>query len=137
MIPIENISGQVVGFTGRIFNGEDAAKYVNTKETTIFKKSNILFNYHNARKYIRDEKSVIVVEGNMDAIKLSARGIKNVVALQGVALSNYQIDTLKKLKVPVILMLDNDQAGLDATLKNGQYLQSASVNTLVDRKSVV
>lgn len=135
MIPIENIKGQVVGFTGRIFNGEDAAKYMNTRETVIFKKSEILFNYHNARNYIRDEKLAILVEGNMDAIKMSASGIKNVIALQGVALSNYQIDTLKKLKVPVVLMLDNDNAGLDATIKNGEALLNGGVEVLVVRLS--
>jgi len=136
MIPIENLKGQVVGFTGRIFNGEvDTAKYINTKETNIFKKSHILFNYHNARNYIREAKEVIVVEGNMDAIKLSASGIKNVIALMGVALSREQMDTLKKLKVPVILMLDNDNAGLDATVKNGESMISYGIDTKVVRLS--
>lgn len=134
MIPIENLKGQVVGFTGRIYNGEvDTAKYMNTKETEIFKKGNILFNYHNARQSIREEKKVIVVEGNMDAIKLSASGIKNVVALMGVALSKEQIDVLKKLKVPIILMLDNDSAGLEATVKNGDELQKYDLDIRVVR----
>lgn len=134
MIPIEDLKGQVVGFTGRIYNGEkDTAKYMNTKETEIFKKGHILFNYHNARPNIREEKCVIVVEGNMDAIKLSASGIKNVVALMGVALSKEQIDVLKKLKVPIILMLDNDQAGLDATVKNGDELQRYNLDIRVVR----
>ena len=136
MIPIENLQGSVVGFTGRIYNGEqDMAKYLNTKETKIFKKGSILFNYHNARNSIREEKQVIVVEGNMDAITLSSKGIKNVVALMGVALSEVQIDTLKKLKVPIILMLDNDSAGLDATVKNGELLRKAGVDTRVVRLS--
>lgn len=136
MIPIEDLNGKVVGFTGRIYNGEDnTAKYLNTKETNIFKKSNILFNYHNAKNYIRDKKSVIVVEGNMDAIKLSALNIKNVVALMGVALSKEQITILKRLKVPVILMLDNDNAGLDATVKNGNLLMENDIETLVVRLS--
>ena len=136
MIPIENLQGSVVGFTGRIYNGEqDMAKYLNTKETKIFKKGSILFNYHNARNSIREEKQVIVVEGNMDAITLSSKGIKNVVALMGVALSEVQIDTLKKLKVPIILMLDNDAAGLDATVKNGELLRKAGVDTKVVRLS--
>lgn len=135
MIPIENMQGQVVGFTGRIFHNEDEAKYINTKETTIFKKSNILFNYHNARSEIRNKKKVIVVEGNMDAIKVSASGIKNVVALMGVALSSFQIDALKKLRVPVILVLDNDNAGLDATVKLGEMLIQNNVETLVVRLS--
>ena len=136
MIPIENLQGNVVGFTGRIYNGEeDTAKYLNTKETKIFKKGSILFNYHNARNAIRETKVVVVVEGNMDAITLSAKGIKNVVALMGVAMSQVQIDTLKKLNVPIILMLDNDSAGLEATLKNGELLRKAGVDTLVVRLS--
>lgn len=136
MIPIENLQGQVVGFTGRIFNGEkDTAKYMNSKETIIFKKSEILFNYHNAKNHIRDKKCVIVVEGNMDAIKMSSSGIKNVVALMGVSLSNTQIDTLKRLSVPVILMLDNDAAGFDATLKLGDILKHHIKNLKVVRLS--
>lgn len=136
MIPIENLQGNVVGFTGRIYNGEeDTAKYLNTKETKIFKKGSILFNYHNARNAIRETKVVVVVEGNMDAITLSAKGIKNVVALMGVAMSQVQIDTLKKLNVPIILMLDNDAAGLDATLKNGELLRKAGIDTRVVRLS--
>lgn len=134
MIPIENLQGQVVGFTGRIYNGEkDLAKYLNTKETKIFKKGDILFNYHNARNSIREEKQVVVVEGNMDAITLSSNGIKNVVALMGVALSQVQVDTLKKLNVPIILMLDNDSAGLDATVKNGEILRKTGVDTRIVR----
>ena len=136
MIPIENLQGNVVGFTGRIYNGEeDTAKYLNTKETKIFKKGSILFNYHNARNAIRETKVVVVVEGNMDAITLSSKGIKNVVALMGVAMSQVQIDTLKKLNVPIILMLDNDAAGLDATLKNGELLRKAGIDTRVVRLS--
>ena len=134
MIPINDLKGQVVGFTGRIFNGEEnTAKYMNSKETVIFKKSNILFNYYNAKNAIRDEKKVIVVEGNMDAIKLSASGIKNVVALMGVVLSKFQIEVLAKLKVPIILMLDNDSAGLNATLKNGELLEKENLNVCVVR----
>ncbi len=134
IIPIEDLKGNVVGFSGRIFNGEkESAKYINTKETVIFKKGQILFNYHNAKNAIRDEKYVIIVEGNMDAIKLSSSGIKNVIALMGVALSKEQTEILKKLKVPVILMLDNDSAGLNATLKNGEILKKADIDVKVVR----
>ncbi len=123
IIPIENARGQVVGFTGRIFNGEsDTAKYLNTRETPIFKKGSILFNFHNAKDSIKANREVIVVEGNMDAISLSARGIKNVVALQGTALAKENIEQLKKLNATVILMLDNDNAGLEATIKNSDLL---------------
>lgn len=136
IIPIKNLQGDVVGFTGRIFNGEEnTAKYLNTKETEVFKKGNMLFNYHNAKNYIRDKSCVLVVEGNMDAIKMSAKGFKNVVALMGVALSSYQIDVLKRLRVPVVLMLDNDNAGLEATVKNGDILESSGIDTKVIRLS--
>lgn len=133
MIPIYDLKGQVVGFTGRIYHNEDAAKYMNTKETVIFKKSSILFNYHNAKNEIRNQKQVIVVEGNMDAITISAHGIKNVVALMGVALSREQLDVLKKLRVPVVLSLDNDAAGADATIKLGDLLVAQGIECLVVR----
>ena len=115
MIPICNLEGHVVGFTGRIFHNEDSAKYINTKETIIYKKGNILFNYHNAKKFIKSEKSAILVEGNMDAIRMYSSGVKNVLALMGTALTKEQVSILKKLRVPIILMLDNDNAGELAT----------------------
>lgn len=134
VFPIENVSGDVVAFTGRIYNGEDnTAKYLNTKETEIFKKGEILFNYHNSKKHIKEKRQVILVEGNMDAIKLSSKGFKNVVALMGVAISEYQIQMLARLKVPIILMLDNDEAGLKATLKNGELLKKDGLKVDVVR----
>jgi DNA primase len=133
MIPIADTNGQIVGYTGRIFHNEDLAKYVNTKETKIFSKGNILFNFHNAKKYIRDIGNVILVEGNMDAIKMAASGFPNVIALMGTALTKNQIDTIKKLRCSVILMLDNDNAGLQATIKNGELLKNAGVDVSVIR----
>ena len=136
MIPIHNLKGEVVGFTGRIYNGEDnTAKYLNTKETELFKKGNILFNYHNARKYIKETGTIIIVEGNMDAIKMSAKGFKNVVALMGVFLSKTQINIIKRLNAKVILMLDNDNAGANSTIKNGNILLDEKIDTYVVRLS--
>lgn len=133
MIPVSNMQGQVVAFTGRIFNNEDTAKYINTKETPIYKKSSILFNFYNAKNSIKNAHEIIIVEGNMDAIMLSARGIKNVVALMGVAISNEQIKEIKKLKANVILMLDNDSAGESATLDVGEKLVINGLETRVVR----
>ena len=133
MIPITNVNGQIVGFTGRIFHNEDTAKYLNTKETSIFKKGEIIFNYANAKNYVRQNGNIIIVEGNMDAIKMSSSGIKNVVALMGVAVSNEHINFLKKLRVPIILMLDNDEAGLIGTVKNGDVLYKAGLDLEVVR----
>ncbi len=133
IIPITNLDGEVVGFTGRIFNGESAPKYVNSKETIIYKKGNILFNYSNAKNYIREKKSVILVEGNMDAIRMYSSGIKNVVALMGTALTKEQIDIFKKLRVPVILMLDSDKAGFIATNNIGDMLTKDKIECKVVR----
>ncbi len=133
MIPITNLNGEVVGFTGRIFNGEDSAKYVNTKETIIYKKGNIIFNYYNAKKYIHESKCAIIVEGNMDAIRMHSSGIKNVLALMGTVITKEQIEILKKLRVPIILMLDNDNAGEMATLNVGDELIKNNLEVRVVR----
>lgn len=136
MIPITDIYNNVVGFTGRIYNNEeDTAKYINTKETVIYKKGNILFNYYNAKEYIRNEKCAILVEGNMDAIRMYSEGVKNVIALMGTAITKEQINILKKLRVPIILMFDNDDAGELATITNGDLLASDGIECKVVRLS--
>lgn len=135
MIPICNEYGDVVGFTGRIYNNENTAKYINTKETIIYTKGNILFNYHNAKKYIKEEKCAILVEGNMDAIRMYSSGIRNVLALMGTAMTKEQINMLKKLRVPIILMFDNDDAGSLATVNNGDLLDKNNVEVKVVRLS--
>jgi len=135
MIPICNLEGDVVGYTGRIYNSEDTAKYINSKETIIYKKGNILFNYHNAKKYIREEKCAILVEGNMDAIRMYSSGVRNVLALMGTAITKEQVEILKKLRVPIILMLDNDNAGELATINIGNELINNNIETKVVRLS--
>ncbi len=133
MIPLCNLDGNIVGWTGRTIDRTDVAKYINTKETIIYKKGNTLFNYHNAKNYIRDAKSVILVEGNMDAIRIYASGIKNVLALMGTALTKEQIQILKRLRVPVILMLDSDNAGEIATNNVGEALTNNNIEVQVVR----
>lgn len=136
MFPIHNLNGEVVGFTGRIYlPNASPPKYINSKETVIFKKGDILFNYHRAKDAIRLEKKVIVVEGNMDAIRMYASGIKNTIALMGTSLTSFQIKEIKKMRVPVILMLDNDNAGLEATYQNGCLLEKEKIQVLVVRLS--
>ena len=134
MIPLTNEDNKVVGYTGRIYNGEtDTAKYVNTMETKIYKKGHILFNYYNAKPFIREEKKAIIVEGNMDAIRMYSSGVKNVLALMGTVITDDQINMLKKLRVPIILMLDNDNAGSLATINVGDVLIKNELQVLVVR----
>ncbi len=135
MIPIQNMSGEVVAFTGRIYKDTPASKYINTKETSIYKKSQVLFNFYNAKNYIKKEGTIIIVEGNMDAIMLSCWGIKNVVALMGVAISDEIIKEILKTKAKVLLMLDNDNAGLEATIAVGEKLIKNNISPNVVRLS--
>lgn len=135
MFPIHDIDGNVVGFTGRIYKNSDQAKYINSKESVIFKKGNILFNYHRAKQEIKRKKEIIIVEGNMDAIRLHSNGIQNVVALMGTSLTNEQVSIIKSLRAKVILMLDNDEAGESATVNNGNILEKSGIKLLIVRLS--
>ena len=135
IIPLQNSEGKVIGFTGRIYRNEDTAKYINTKETIIFKKGENLYNYFLAKDYVKREKSVIVVEGQMDAIRLYSEGFKNVVATGGTALTKEQVELFKKFKSKVILCLDNDKAGFEATYKMGEELVKNNIETFVIRLS--
>ncbi len=135
LFPIHDAKGHAVGFTGRVYKGDYKPKYLNSKENYIFKKGNILFNYHRARDAIRTKKEVVIVEGNMDAIRMYVSGIKNTIALMGVSLTKEQIDLIRNLHATVILMLDNDEAGRTATLTNGEALESAGINCKVVRLS--
>jgi len=135
MIPIMDMTGHLVGYTARSYLKDDKNKYINSKETILYKKSNIIFNYYLAKDKAREEKEIIIVEGNMDAISLSSSGINNVVALMGVVISDYQIEALKRLNSKIILMLDNDNAGLLATKKVGDALYEAGLDTHVVRLS--
>lgn len=135
LFPIHNDEGRVVGFTGRVYESDSTPKYLNSRETKLFRKGNILFNYHRARGAVRLAKRVILVEGNMDAIRMYASGFKNTIALMGTSLTHDQIVLLKKLRVPVILMLDNDNAGELATYQVGLELEKEEFELEVVRLS--
>lgn len=115
MFPLYDLEGNVVGFSGRIYNQKSESKYINTKETEIFKKGELLYNYHIAKKEARKEKNIIVVEGFMDVIRLSTIGIVNVVATMGTAVTKYQFNLIQKLAPNITLMFDGDKAGEKAT----------------------
>lgn len=136
MFPIHDLDGNPIAFTGRVYSKySDAAKYFNSRESKIFKKGLIFYNYHRAISYIKQYKEVIIVEGNMDAIRLYSEGIKNVIALMGTSLTKNQIDIIKKLRSKVILMLDNDDAGETATINNGKLLEESGISPFAVRLS--
>ena len=128
MIPIHDLEGNVVGFTGRLYEESDNPKYINSKESDVFKKGKILFNYHRAKNHVRNNHELIIVEGNMDALKLYAAGIKNVIALMGTALTTDQVDAIKKMRSKVILMMDSDNAGKLGMYQNGNILKKNGID---------
>jgi DNA primase len=132
--PLHDQDGNVIGFSCRIYRGEtDTAKYINTKETYLYKKGNTLFNYFRVKQAAKKEKTLVIVEGQLDAIRVYSSGIKNVIALMGTALTKEQIELIKKLRVKVILCLDADDAGKKATIVNGELLVNAGIIVQVIR----
>ena len=92
MFPIKDLFGNVVAYSGRKYDNSDAPKYINTKETVIFKKGNVLYNYFSALEEIRRKKEIIICEGFMEVIRLYSIGVKNVVALMGTSFTNNQLE---------------------------------------------
>lgn len=131
---IKNERGKVVGFGGRTLSSEDnIAKYVNSPESAIFKKSNILYLYDKAKDSIYKSGQIIICEGYMDAIALHKAGFSNAVAVLGVALTPYHLPLIKKPNAKVILCFDADNAGLKASFKSATLLSQNGVSGSVVR----
>ena len=133
MFPLYDLSGNVVAFSGRIYNTHDESKYINTKETNIFKKGNLLYNYHLAKEHLKKSESIIVMEGFMDVIRASVVGINNCVATMGTAFTKEQALLLKKTTNNIILCFDGDNAGDEATDKAIQVLKEIDVTPRIIR----
>jgi DNA primase len=113
MIPIRDLSGNTVGFGGRIY-GEGDPKYLNSPESAVFRKKSVLYGLESAREAIRREGRVILVEGYFDQISLRIRGLENTVAPLGTALGSEQIKLIKRFSTEVVTVFDGDEAGLRA-----------------------
>ena len=119
MFPIADEFGHIIGYSGRLFNNDDPnqPKYVNTKETFLFKKGQVLFNLHNAKTEMLRKKRVILHEGQMDVIAAYRAGLKEAVCTMGTALTIDHARTLKKYTDNVIICFDGDKAGINASKK--------------------
>lgn len=133
MFPLHDTLGKVVGFSGRIYNNEPENKYVNSKESIIFKKGKMLYNYERAFNYSREKKQIIVVEGFMDVIRLYTIGIKNVVATMGTAITKEHADLIRKLSKNVVLCFDGDKAGEKATKSALEELEKIGLTPKIIR----
>ncbi|MCZ2259349.1 DNA primase [Sporosarcina sp. G11-34] len=115
MFPLYDDNGSVVGFSGRTLSVEkQEAKYLNSPETPIFEKSQILYNFHNARLNVRKTGKVILFEGFMDAISADRAGVANGVAVMGTSLSDTHLIKLKRIAKEIIICCDGDDAGWEA-----------------------
>ena len=127
MFPLHDLYGNVVGFSGRIYNTKDNSKYINTKETDIFKKNALLYNFHRAHEHLKKTDSIIVMEGFFDVIRASSIGVNNCVATMGTAFTKNHATILKKMTDNIILCFDGDKAGEEATTSAIDILDSVGV----------
>lgn len=126
MFPIKDISGNVVAFGGRDL-GDSPAKYINSPETRLYKKSRVLYGLHEARDAIRKEGYAILVEGYFDLLRCFDAGIENVVATCGTALTEEQAALIRRYAPEVVLVYDGDAAGIRAALKGTKVLVAAGL----------
>ena len=128
MFPLFNLEGKIVGFSGRVYDQNTNFKYINTKETEIFKKGENLYNYHIAKNVARNQGTIIVVEGFMDVIRLYKIGIENVVATMGTNVTKEQLLLIKKMAKEIILMFDGDSAGKKAAFQVSTELTNSGID---------
>ena len=136
IFPIIDENNNVIAFSGRKYTNEDLnnntlPKYSNTKETDIFKKSEVFYNINNAINEIKKKREIVITEGFMDTIRMSYIGYKNVVAIMGTAFTEKHLEKIKKWKCKVILNLDQDDAGVKGTIEAGETLLKNNIDTEV------
>lgn len=145
MFPICNDVGEVIAFSGRLLKDEEgAAKYLNSPETPLFRKGNVLFGLHKSKRALIEANCAIVCEGQLDLISLFETGITNVVAPQGTAFTENQARILKRFADEVVLCFDSDAAGakaaersLDALLENDFIVRIVELPSGEDPDSLV
>jgi len=132
MFPIHSMSGRVLGFGGRILGGDKkAAKYVNSPESEVYHKSKVLYGLFHAKQSIAKEDNCYLVEGYTDVIQLHQKGIKNVVASSGTALTPEQIRLINRLTKNITVLFDGDDAGIRASIRGVDLILEQGMNVKV------
>jgi DNA primase len=130
MIPISDAQGRVVAFGGRLL-GEGQPKYLNSPESPLFNKSNILYNLHRARQEMRKKKQAVLFEGYMDVITAWQAGVTNGIASLGTSLTENQAKIIRRNTESVLICYDSDRAGIEAAMKASGVLISAGCNVRI------
>jgi len=133
MFPIDDLNGNIIGFSGRIYKKtkKNEPKYINSNENVIFKKSNILYNYSRAVNVIKQKNHVFIFEGFMDVIAAYRAKIENAIATMGTALTNQQIQAIKKATNNITLCFDGDNPGIEASKRAIEMFHRANFNIKV------
>jgi DNA primase len=132
MFPIHNFTGRVIGFGGRTLkNDKSVPKYVNSPESDIYHKSNVLYGLFQAKKAIRDEDNCFLVEGYADVLSVQQAGIENVVASSGTSLNNEQIRLIARFTKNITILYDGDAAGIKASLRGLDMILEEGLNVKV------
>jgi DNA primase len=133
IFPIENLSGKVVGFGGRVLGAgrEGSPKYVNSPESPIYHKGEVLYGLSWAKNAIRRRKTALVVEGYMDVVSLVAAGFENAVAPLGTAVTPDQVVVLRRFTSKAQILFDSDDAGLKATFRAADLLLAGDIHPYV------
>lgn len=132
IFPIHNLSGKPIAFAGRILHSQTKSpKYLNSPESELYHKRNVLFGLDLARKSIRSENKCYLVEGYTDVMMMHQNGIENVVATSGTALTADQIRLIRRYTDTIHLIFDSDAAGVNATLKAIDLILAEAMNVLI------
>ena len=131
MFPIHTISGRVTAFSGRALQSDNRAKYLNSPESIVYSKSNNLYGIYFAKSAITKENHCILVEGNIDVVQMHQKGIENVVAPLGTALTVEQVRIIARFTNNITLLFDGDSAGVKAALKGVDLVLKEGLNVRV------
>ena len=132
MFPIHSMGGRVLGFGGRILtNDKKAAKYLNSPDSDIYHKSNVLYGIHYAKQTIAKEDNCFLVEGYTDVISMAQKGILNVVSSSGTALTENQIRLINRLTQNITILFDGDAAGMRASIRGIDLVLEQGMNVKV------
>ncbi|MFA5228227.1 MAG: DNA primase [Candidatus Paceibacterota bacterium] len=144
IFPICDINSQTVGFTGRVFNSDDEAKYLNTPNTLLYDKSQALYGIDKGKIEIRKKDACVLVEGNVDCIMSHQSGVKNCLAVSGTALTPIHLGIIKRFSSNLVFAFDMDFAGNNATKKgidmaidNGFNVKVISMNSEKDPADII
>ncbi|QQZ10835.1 DNA primase [Heyndrickxia vini] len=133
MFPIQNSKGETIAFAGRAIAKEDQPKYLNSPETILFNKSNILYNYYRAKGFIKKQQQAILFEGFADVISADSAEIFNGIATMGTSLTEQHVQLIRRMTDAVTICYDSDFAGIEAAYRAGKMLTEQNCNIRIAR----